>query len=189
MNKKVFFLLLFLTATGMTTGCFFELLLAGSGKDELMNLLGNVFDGKAEVLSLPRHMFSQMAAAAAFIIPAFFLPLLPWLFPYHLIFMSVKGFVLGFSTAMILETFGSKGLLYTAVTVIPAQLMQVLLFAFLFCFSLQEYQHIRHRKKSSRKAPQLFAAGPYLYTYAAGFGILFLIFIFQSVLLQAVSGP
>ena len=189
MNKKVFFLLLFLTAIGMTTGCFFELLLSGSGKEELMSLLGS-FLGSNKGSSAPaEHIFSKIAAGAAFVLPAFLLPLLPWLMPFHLIYLFGRGFFLGFSSAMVLETFGARGLFYIAVTLIPAQLLQFLLFAFLLCCSLQEYQHLRHRKKSIRKAPQIFAAGPYLYTYAAGLGILILICLFQSALLQAVTGP
>ena len=189
MNKKIFFLLLFLTATGITTGCFFELLLSGSGKEELMGLLSSFLVDGSSSSSLPERILPKIAAGAAFLLPAFLLPLLPWLFPFHLIYLFAKGFFLGFSSAMVLETLGARGLFYVAATMIPAQLLQFLLFALLLCFSLQEYQHLRHRKKCSRKAPQLFTAGPYLYTYAAGSAVWLLICLFQSALLQAVTGP
>ncbi len=189
MNKKVFFLVLFLAATGMTTGCFFELMLSGSGKDELMNILSSFLDSGAPGSIFSEHILPKTAAGAVFLIPAFFLPLIPWVLPFHLIYLFFRGFFLGFSVSMVLETLGLKGLFYIAVTLIPAELLQFLLFALLLYCSLQEYRHLHHRKKGSRKAPQLLTAGPYLYTYAAGLAMLHLIIFFQSALLQAVTGP
>ena len=187
MNKKVSFLL-FLAATGMTTGCFFELLLSVSEKEELMTLLAGFLGGKGES-SLPELIFSKAAAGIVFLVPAFFLPMIPWIVPFHLTYLFFRGFVLGFSASMVLETLGLKGMFYIASTLIPAELLQIFLFTVLLCCSLQEFHHLHHRKKGSRKAPQLFTAGPYLYTYAAGFAIMLLVIIFQSVLLQAVTGP
>ncbi|MBR4410808.1 MAG: hypothetical protein IKT31_05750 [Firmicutes bacterium] len=189
MNKKVFFLLLFLAATGMTTGCFFELLLSASEKEELMTLLAGFLGGKGSASSLPEHILSKAAAGTVLLVPAFFLPLIPWIIPFPLIYLFFRGFVLGFSASMVMETLGFKGLFYITVTLIPAELLQLLLFALLLCCSLQELHHLRHRKKGSRKAPQFFTAGPYLYTYAAGFAMMLLVIFFQSVLLQAVTGP
>lgn len=189
MNKKVFFLLLFLSATGVTTGCFFELLLSVNEKEELMTLLAGFLGGKVSESSLPEQIFSKAAAGTVFLVPAFFLPLVPWMIPFHLLYLFLRGFFLGFSASMVLEALGLKGLFYIAVTLIPAELLQFLLFSLLLCCSLQEFHHLRHRKKGSRKAPQFFTAGPYLYTYAAGFAIMLLIIFFRSVLLQAVTGP
>ena len=189
MNKKVFFLVLFLAATGMTTGCFFELMLSGSEKNELMNILSSFLDSGNTGVNFSEHILPKAAAGAVFLIPAFFLPLVPCMFPFHLIYLFLRGFFLGFSASMILETLGLKGVLYIAATLIPAELLQLLLFTLLLCCSLQKYHHLHHRKKGSRKAPQFFTAGPYLYTYAAGLAMMLLIICFQSALLQAVTGP
>lgn len=193
MNKKVFILLLFLAATGMTTGCFFQLLLSDSVKEELVNILGSVLvrtgtgTGTASVFS--ESLMPELAVTIAFLMPAFLLPLLPWLVPIPLSYLFFKGFAAGFSSAMILESMGLKGLFYIAVTLIPAELLEILLFALLTCFSIHTCQNLRHRKKSIRKAPQIFTAGPYLYTYAAGLGLLILILLLQSALLAAVTEP
>ena len=189
MNKKIFFLLLFLAATGMTTGCFFEILLSGSGKEQLMDYLGSFLASEGSETSLWESFFRKAAGGAFFLLTALLLPLFPWLAPLHLLFLFFRGFFLGFSSAMVLEALGMKGILYIAVTLVPAELLQLLLFAALFCLSLQEYQRLHHRRKGSRKAPQIFTAGPYLYTYAAGLAALFLICLLQSALLAAVTGP
>ena len=189
MNKKIFFPILFLTATGMTTGCFFELLLSGSGKETLMEMVGAFLSREDSAFSLTEHTLSKIAAGIVFLVPAFLLPVIPWLMPFHLLYLFFRGFVLGFSSAMILETLGTKGLFYISITLIPSELLQILLFIFLLCSSLQQVLYLRHRKKGIRKAPQIFIPGPYLYTYTAGLLILIFISFFQSVLLQAVTGP
>ena len=51
MKKSTFFAMLFLAATGLASGCFFEIYLNGSGKDQLMGLLSGFFAAEENSLS------------------------------------------------------------------------------------------------------------------------------------------
>ena len=192
MDKRIFFLFLFCAAIGLTTGCFFEIYLSGSGKEQLMTLLAGFF-GSGSGLSLWTSFWQNFSGSALFLLLSFFLPLVPFLLPFAVLFLFFRGLFLGFSAAMVLETFGINGCLYIALTLAPSGLLQILLFAFLLTCSLQKLMEIqaarkRHprRKTDSRKALQSLA-GPYLYNYVTGLGVLISICLLQAFLLQAVT--
>ena len=187
MKKSTFFSLLFLAATGLASGCFFEIYLNGSGKDQLMDLLSGFFTAEKNSLPFWPAFWQNLRGGLLFLLLTFPAPILPVLFPFSLLFLFFRSMAVGFSAAMMMEVFGMKGLFYSSVTLIPSGILQILLFSALTALSIHQIHPI-FCKKHSRKAPQR-TAGPYLYTYAAGLGILVLICLMQVILLHTVISP
>lgn len=187
MKKQTFFAILFLAATGLASGCFFELFMTGDGKEDLMHLLSVFFDAEENRISFSETFWQNIGVSLPVLLLTFFTPLIPVLFPISLLLLFFRGLALGFSAAMMMETFGTRGFLYTAFTLVPAGVMQILLFSVLTAVSFH-YGLPVLRKKDRRKALQV-TAEPYLYTYAAGLAILILICLIQTVLLCTVISP
>ena len=119
-----------------------------------------------------------------------------------ILFLFLRGLFLGFSAAMVMETFGLSGTEYLLAVIVPSGLLQVFLFAFLMTISLHEGMaviqvhfparirlHFRSLRTSSIKNRKalLFTAGPYLNFYMAGLAVLTLSCLLQAFLLQAVT--
>ena len=187
MDKKFFLGLLFLSAVGITTGCFFELFLTGSGKDQLMDVLSLFFRQDQTDRPIFLSTLQNIRSGAFFLLPAFFSPILPFLLPVNLAMLFFRGLFLGFTCCMLLETFGTEGFLYMTVTLIPIQLLYLLLFCCLLSCSAEKFRTPGLRRKGTKKALR-HLAGLYGYTYAAGLAVLILIGLFQTILLQAVIG-
>ena len=206
MEKKTFLLLLFLAAIGLTTGCFFELYLSGEGKDQLIHQLADYFGSDGTDFSYWQSFWQNLRRCLPFFCLCFLSPLLPVLCPVDLTLIFLRGFFLGFTCSMVIETFSIKGIFYASITLVPWAVMQIMLFAELLTFSFIQAGDmfypfkLRHRHASSgptvkkywsagiRKALQL-AAGPYLFHYTAAMIFLILIGLLQSFLLQAVLSP
>ena len=187
MDKKFFLALLFLSAVGITTGCFFEIYLTGTGKTQLMDLLSDFFRQNPADHPFLLSTLQNIRSGLFFLVPAFFVPVLPFLLPINLAMLFSRGLFLGFSSCMLLETFGKEGLLYMIVTLIPIQILYLLLFCCLLSCSAEKFHTPGLRRKGIRKALH-HLAGLYSYTYAAGLAVLLLIGLLQTILLQAVTG-
>lgn len=141
MDKKIFFALLFVAATGLCAGAFFEVYMSGSGKDQLMTLLDNFFQPEhaenGESLS-PLVSFWLSVRGSLLVLLLFFLsPVLLVLLPLCPIWLFLLGLSTGFSATMLIEAFGATGLRYAGLTLVPPAFLQILLFSFLGMVSLQ----------------------------------------------------
>lgn len=207
MDKRLFFVLLFMAATGFATGVFFEINLSGTGKDQLMELLSEYFSAgnsisDAEGSGFTDSFLQNMKGGLLFWLVCFLSPVLLILLPVMILFLFLRGLFLGFSAAMVMETFGLSGTEYLLAVIVPSGLLQVFLFAFLMTISLHEGMaviqvhfparirlHFRSLRTSSIKNRKalLFTAGPYLNFYMAGLAVLTLSCLLQAFLLQAVT--
>ena len=181
MDKKTICLLLFLSATGLTAGCFFEIYLSGNGKDQLMNLLSGFFTSGSP-LGLWDAFRQNIQSSLLPLILLFFSLKFSILFIPTCFWIFFRGIALGFSAAIMMETFGVKGIFYVITTLAPCGMGQLLILSVLFSCTVQH----RRRIHGNRKALQIFA-GQYLYDYAAGLGLLIFLGVLQSVLLLTVT--
>ena len=197
MDKKLFYMLLFAAATGLCSGAFFEVCMTGTGKEHLMQLLCGFFSSDGSSISFLASFWQNLRSGLFFLLLCFFSPAAVILLPLDVLFLFCRSLFLGFSAAMILETFGLSGMGYLLVTLAPAGLVQILLFSFLCTLSLQEgLCRIRRRSgrrvgsnsgsPKNRNALRCFT-GQYLYLYLAGLAVLILTCLLQAGLLQAVT--
>jgi len=203
MNKKIFAALLFTAATGIATGVFFEINMTGDGKNQLMNLLAGFFAETGAEIPLQQNFlatFWQSFRNGFLCLLLCSLPLVtPLLAPVPVLIIFSRGFFLGFSAAMVLETFGLAGIRHLALTLVPPGMIQLLLFSVLAAvslsrcrISLQKFLPRRNgsRSSSAKKRTALqFPAEQYQYLYLAGLGLLILCCLLQAVLLQAEISP
>lgn len=206
MDKKIFYTLLFVAATGLCTGSFFEVTLAGTGKEQLMELLSGFFSTGGSDLSLPVSFWQNFRSGFLFLLLFYISPAVPILLPFNVLFLFFRSLFLGFSATMVLEVFGISGMGYVLATLVPCGLIQIFLFALLGALSLKEgiytihslrvlagipsgagrYRRENFREQKNRTALQRIT-GQYLYFYLAGLIVLILSSLLQVGLLQAVT--
>lgn len=199
MDKKLFYMLLFAAATGLCSGAFFEVCMTGTGKEQLMQLLSVFFSSDGSGLSFLASFWQNLRSGLFFLLLCFVSPAVVILLPLDVFFLFCRGLFLGFSAAMVLETFGLSGMGYLLLTLAPAGLVQIVLFSLLCALSLQEgLFRIRRRigrrfsrttsagKSKNRNALRCFT-GQYLYLYLAGLAVLVFTCLIQAGFLQAVT--
>ena len=133
-NKKLFWIYLFIFAVGLCAGSFFEVSMTGAGKDQLMDALSGFFtDGNnAPFIS----DFSRCAGTWLMITVILFVtPFFPPLVLCGPLICLAKGLSVGFSAAMLAETFGLKGGWYILSTLVPHSLIQIPLMCVMAAFS------------------------------------------------------
>lgn len=213
MDKKIFFILLFIAATGLCTGAFFEVFMSGEGKDQLAAVLTGFFDPAGSDTNTVTNAVTDASADAGanaalgpltafwqsfrgpflFLILCFVSPVVFVLLPICALYLFFHGLFMGFSATMLIEAMGLRGLVYTTLTLLPSGLLQVLLFAFLLMVSLKQGGHIletlRNRRgacgRKNRNALQCFT-GQYIRIYLVGLAVLFSICLLKVFLLQVV---
>lgn len=192
MDRKIFIILLFITATGLCTGAFFEVFMSGAGKDQLISILENFFSGSpGSNLTFFQSFLQSFKSNLVFLLLYFVSPIIVILLPLDGLYLFFKGLFTGFSATMLVEAFGIKGVYYTALTLLPSGLLQILLFSFLGMLSLQEgiqvIQAFRTRRgargRSNKNALQIFA-GQYFKYYLAGLGIMTISCLLEAFFLQ-----
>lgn len=197
MDKKLFYMLLFAAATGLCTGAFFEVCMTGTGKEQLMQLLSVFFSSEGSELSFLASFWQNFRSGLIFLLLCFVSPAAVILLPLDVLLLFCRSLFLGFSAAMVLETFGLAGMGYLLLTLAPAGLVQILLFSFLCALSLGEGLCRIGRKAGrrfgstagrtkNRNALQSFT-GQYLNLYLVGLTVLILTCLLQAGLLQAVT--
>lgn len=194
MDRKIFIGLLFITATGLCTGAFFEVFMSGNGKDQLISILENFFTGSADrELTFLQSFWQSFKNSFLFLILYFISPILIILLPLNGLYLFFKGVFTGFSATMLIETFGLKGVYYTALTLLPSGVLQAVLFSFLGMLSIEEGLQVirafRSRRsshgRSKKNALQLFA-GQYFKFYMIGSGVLVISCLLEAFSLQVV---
>ena len=192
MDKKIFIILLFITATGLCTGAFFEVFMSGEGKDQLISILENFFqNSRGSNLTFLESFCQSFKRNFIFLFLYFLSPLLIVLLPLDGLYLFCKGLFTGFSATMLIEAFGIKGVYYTALTLLPSGILHTVLFSFLGTLSIQEgiqvIQAFRCRRgvrgRNNKNALQLFA-GQYFKYYLAGLGILTVSCLLEAFFLQ-----
>lgn len=188
LNKKTFCLLLLITAISMCTGAFFEVLIEGSGKNELMKLLLSNFSSEntSNFLTIFKtSIYSQFKSwLILFLCPI--IPILIFLCPFVCI---TKGLSIGFSSTMLVETFGLKGALYILITIMPHSIIQLPLFCFLSSASLEMsilifkvYTNKNNRNRNINALQK--SARHYLTIFGCSLIILFLTSLVEAFLKQ-----
>ena len=135
-NKKLFWIYLFIFAVGLCAGSFFEVSMTGAGKDQLMDALSGFFtDGNnAPFIS----DFSRCAGTWLMITVILFVtPFFPPLVLCGPLICLAKGLSVGFSAAMLAETFGLKGGWYILSTLVSRSLIQIPLMCVMAAFSAE----------------------------------------------------
>ena len=166
--------------------------MSGQGKDQLIAILDNFFHntGTSSLSFLP-SFWQSFKSNFIFLLLYFISPVIILLLPVNVFYLFFKGIFTGFSATMLIEAFGVKGLYYSALTLLPSGIIQVMLFAFLGMVSLQEGVNVirtflagRSAKgRKNKNALQVFA-GQYLKCYVIGFGVMVASCLLEAFLLQ-----
>lgn len=140
-NYKGFLILLFLAGVGICAGSFFEVGLNESTKSALSSVLATLFQAGTDTLPKlsddPGCCTAAIKSVLLTCIIGFFSGALVFLLPLLPAYVLLKGISIGFSSAMLLEAFGAKGILYIAATLMPQNLIQLPVYCLLGTISFQ----------------------------------------------------
>ena len=187
-NKKIFALLLFVTAVSMCAGSFFEVLMVGTGKEQLMEFLSASFtlDNPFGFFPLLINSLKSNYKIYLFLLISPVLPLLVITYPFICI---SKGLSVGFSSTMLIETFGIGGILHIITTIMPHNVMQMLIFCVLSTASIQmamdffKFYFQKNQRKRNKSALQI-SIRHFLVIFAVSFVILFISCLIEAFLKQ-----
>ena len=135
-NKKIVFILLFITAVSMVSGSFFEVHMSGLGKEQLMETLSLHFSANNSegFWALFTASFFKILKIWGYMLLCPIIPVLALFCPFICVF---RGFSVGFSSTMLIEAFGMKGALYILSTITPHNIIQLPLFCILSSYTLK----------------------------------------------------
>jgi len=189
-NKKLFFILLFLCSVALCAGSFFEVYMEGAGKEQLKDLLSSFLSENNNISFL--RLFLENAKSWFLIwIILLSCPILPLLAVYGPIICIIKGLSVGFSATMIVESFGLKGIWYILISIVPQNIIQLPITCLLSALSikmsilfLKFYTQRKGRKKN--KNALLTATRHYLIIFIVSFLILLISCLIEAFLKQFV---
>lgn len=147
-NGKIFFILLFLCGVGICAGSFFEVGLSSEIRETLSAALNSIFrsmslsetDESTGGETAETFLSSFLPLVRSLVLPvilSFFSACLLFLLPLLPIYILLKGISVGFSAAVMLESFGLKGIWYILCTLMPQNLIQIPVCCLLCTLSLQ----------------------------------------------------
>ena len=197
-NYKIFGIFIFIIAVGICAGSFFEASMAGSEKSGFFDALNTFFGYSAKTGNESSELLSEnIFSAFRSFLPALGIgyasAFLPFLLPFVPLYIFTRGVSVGFSAAVIFETFGLKGAAYVLTSLMPPHLLQLPVFCFLGIISLQTgcetAAYIFSRKKNStalRSAKKVLFSDIRKYSlfYLAGSLLIFISCLLQTFLLQ-----
>lgn len=226
MSKKLFIAILFLFAIGLCLGTFIEAFLAPGDKTSLFSAINSLFGDSDSGQSLgsgsgqstqallgngaltgentPRWfggvLWSYVRADLVCVLLIMLSPLLIITIPISPLVMLFKAVSMGFSAALLIESFGAAGLVHILTTLLPQCLLEIPIYTYLVCASLlfaweyvpTVFGFIRsHRlidiSAEISKRNLLRKAGYYLLVFGVGLVLLTLSNIIEVALLLAVS--
>ncbi len=187
-NKKIFFPLMLITAISMCAGAFFEVFMEGVGKEELMELLSSHFsvDQSFGFISILKNSFLSQIKTWFILFMCPIIPILALICPFICI---TKGLSVGFSSTMLVETFGFKGAFYILTTIMPQNLIQIPIFCLLSTLSIQmsvlvfNYYVYKTNRKRNKNALQI-AVRHYLTIFAYSLAIMLASSLIEAFLKQ-----
>lgn len=135
LNRKIFFVFVFIFAVGVCAGSFFEVFMTGTGKDQLMDALSGFLSKEGGDISFSTEFFNCYRTWLLICVFMMICPLLPPLTAAVPVICLLKGLSFGFSATMLVETFGLKGGWYILCTMLPHSLIQIPVMCFLACLS------------------------------------------------------
>lgn len=144
-NTKLFLALLFIAGVGICTGSFLEVGLSDEIKASLSHVLGTVFQSTADMVLHTDERYDIffeyfLRSVKDAILPVFLVFLsgfVIFLLPFVPFYILLKGVFIGFSSTMLIEAFGIKGILYIAATLVPQNIIQLPIFCLLGVISVQ----------------------------------------------------
>lgn len=182
-DKKLICFLLFLTSIALCAGSFFEVSMEGIGKNQLMDLLTNQVT-EQNTSSFITSMFNSFVPNIKLYCFLFLCPILPFLSILCPCICIFKGLSIGFSSTMLIEIFGAKGVIYILTTIMPHNIIQLPLICILSSLSMKASLtvanfYLYRGKRSRNKNALQNSVRHYLTIY-----VFALIFTFISCLIQ-----
>jgi len=117
---SVFFFL-----TGISSGIFLELFMNPAQKHGVAQYLFEYLINESSDLSYPNPFFSSLGSNLFLLLIILVSGLTVYGFPFALLTLLYKGFVLGFSSCLIIEELSLKGISLILLTIIPQNLLLV----------------------------------------------------------------
>lgn len=144
MNKKLFYLIIFISAVSTCAGAFYQVFMSDTALRFLSGQLEDILQ-TSELTSVFNKILNA-ELSLLFILAASFVPIF---IPAVFIIPAIKGFSYGFSSAMLISISGFKGIFQAFATLLPFALIQIGIFSFAGClaFSMSSFQN----GKSARK--------------------------------------
>jgi len=145
MNKKIFYLIIFFTAIGICTGTFYQIYISDSAASKLTADLEYILEN-AGISSVINKTFNAQLSLAAILSSSF----IPIFLPAIFLIPVLKGFSYGFSSAMLIELYGLKGILYIMFTLLPFAVTQLIIYSLSGCLVIFMRQTVQ-RKNALKK--------------------------------------
>lgn len=189
MNKKqLLIILIFISAIGICTGAFFEVNMHGSGKEQMMTVVSSFLSTK-DIQGFASYFTASLSNWSKIWLALFLCPIIPFLTLFCPVACMFMGITIGFSSTMLVETFGPKGSLYILATILPQSLIRLPLICFLCFLSIQMAllisKYLIWRKKQNNNALREFARH-YILTYLLGLLILIISCLIEAFLMQVL---
>ena len=187
-DKKLICFLLFLTSIALCAGSFFEVYMEGVGKNQLMDLLTSQVT-EQNTSSFITSMFNSFVPNIKLYCFLFICPILPFLAILCPCICIFKGLSIGFSSTMLIEIFGAKGVLYILTTIMPHNIILLPLICVLSSISIKSSLvvtkfYLNIGKRSRNKNALQNSVRHYLTIYIIAFIITFISCLIQVCLKQ-----
>ena len=175
-NKKITLCLLFISVTALCAGSFYEVYLEGHGKEQLMETLYSSFtvESSNTFWYLLKSNLLSILKSWLYLLLCPIVPILIFTCPFICI---LKSFSAGFSSTMIIETFGAKGIIYIITTILPQNIIHIPVFCVLSALSihmsLTTTKYFLKRRQLNKNVLQK-TVRHYITTFFIGLIILFI---------------
>lgn len=131
MDKKLFYLIIFITAVSVCAGTFYQILISDTTSQLLISQLESTLEA-SNMSSVINKMFKSQLSLIIILLSSFIPVFLPAIF----IIPVIKGFSYGFSAAMLISLSGIKGVLQVFITILPFAIIQIAVYALAGCLAL-----------------------------------------------------
>lgn len=137
-QKKIYLILLILIGIGIISGFIFMFILNKSDKtiviDEMNSFFNTIKTG--EGINYSKSLINSLLKNVIYILTIWLLGLSVIGFPFVLLILFFKSFILGFSISSIISIYGLKGILGAFLYIFPHQIVNLVLFLLISFYSL-----------------------------------------------------
>ncbi|MEG0924397.1 MAG: stage II sporulation protein M [Anaerovoracaceae bacterium] len=185
MNRKIITIISFFLVIGICTGVFVEIVINQGDKSVVFQTLSNFFSiNNQEETFFFETLFSYVLKNLTLVVLLMLSPMLIITIPFSFLIVLFKGLSIGFSSAMVFDAFGLKGIGIVLLTIFPQCAIQLPVYSFLAATALMFWFTLTNNilnKRPILKDRREFKR--YFQTFAFGFILIVISNIFEVSLL------
>ena len=184
----LYFIIILCFSIGIASGAFCVKALSETQKGQLVDYLVSTFKTLVEggAINNTQIFWSSLVNSLKTVFVIWVLSLLMFTFPFILIVIGIRGFVLGFTIGFLVENLGYRGILFSVVSILPQNIiiipMLIIFSAISISYSIESLK--RRKLKRYGKNNNL----KYFFGYSIESAVLLFLLMFGS-LIEAYASP